>query len=450
MLSTALVALSSIESAHAQIAGLEGDSWLLGVFLGLGTGLVGVIVFWLKKRSAGQQKSKKKKYLDPVKVIMGLIVAVGIGCFALSKLQYIKQEKEIEEKKVQSVSIEKKGYELDSLPLLQAKAKHETALVRESASGLEYDNDVPDWVKKVDFKSDGRQLMAWVLIPKKQKRSKMPAVIFAHDSEVLSLDNIDLVKPFVDAGFIVMLPAWRGENGNSGFQEYCFGEVDDAVNAVEYLSERSAVDKGNIFVCGHGIGATIAMLLAESSFNVKKVAACGGNPNLLETGAADTVPFKTTKVELRLRSPAMYVKDINCPLLLLYGDKGKKELQYLVLAQKMAEDAVKADKSVSVETIAGSSHSSSISKAIPKMIEFFSKDLKLEEEEVDEDESDDETADAESSSGKSKDKEEESSKAEESPEAKESSQSSESSKTRKSKKGSEYSDSEDYGDYDEY
>lgn len=396
LLTCAVLFLGSPFGALAQGTGDDSDGgWWIGVALGLGTGILGFLVYKLRQSSKGKEK-KQKKYINPIKAAIALIVAVMLGCIAMTQLTHMSKVKKIEEKKPVKKTVTEKGFKLDKLPFIQAKTNHETALVRKDASPDEYDNDAPENVKVVHFTSEGRQLLAWVLRPK--SKGKHPAVLYCHDGGALKKSDVKNAMPFLEAGFIVMLPAWRGENGNSGYQELCYGEVEDAANAVDYLSQRKAVDSSNIFVFGHGVGATIAMLLAQTSFKVKKVAACSGYPNMFKTGSYANAPFKKSKTELRLRSPAMYVRDINCPILLMYGDQGKAETLYYKQAKEMDKEGSKHDKKIRVKLFTYSDHEDVLEEAIPMSIRLFSKGLELRPDQKEETEQNSKDVDSEEKS----------------------------------------------------
>lgn len=385
------------------------SGFLIGVVMAFGIGIGAFAFFYFKeqKKALGDKK-KKKSYLTPGKFFGVLAISVIIGSFALSKWIEIDKTQKVREKvEVKKQDVEKKGFEVEKIPLIQAKSNHETVLEKEGPASVNFDNDdFPPGVKNYRFESDGRKLRAWVMRPK--GKGKHPAVIYAHDGNALTRDDIDIVKPFAEAGFIVFLPTWRGENGNSGNYEMCYGEVDDAVNAVEYLAKRKPVDGNNIFAIGQGYGATIVMLLAESTFKVKKAAACGGYPDMVKTGAYDEAPFKSSKTELYLRSPARYLKELNCPLKLYYGEDGKNAERFIEQAKQMAKDAEKENKKITVKTYESLNNLDAMKRAVPEIVEYFSEDLDLNSENTasnanDDDDESEETAETETESNSESD-----------------------------------------------
>jgi len=123
-------------------------------------------------------------------------------------------------------------------------------------------SQVPPEVTVVRYESTGRMLLAWLHVPPAEPGKRLPALVFFHGGYALGAQDYLDMKPFVDSGYIVMVPSWRGENGNDGYFEMGFGELDDAVAAVKFLSGRDEVDTQRIFVLGHSSGGMVASLLS--------------------------------------------------------------------------------------------------------------------------------------------------------------------------------------------
>src|SRR5258708_2526111 len=75
---------------------------------------------------------------------------------------------------------------------------------------------VPADVREFPFISDGLPLKAWVSIPANKEPSKKPAVLFLHNGFAFGKADWDMSEPFRIAGFVVMTPMLRGENGLPG------------------------------------------------------------------------------------------------------------------------------------------------------------------------------------------------------------------------------------------
>ncbi len=307
---------------------------------------------------------------------------------------------------VSVVMQQKQITDLKSAPLAEIYKTYKTELIKQGPADPKYDNSLPADVKPVLYESDGAKLMGWLAIPeqpgagggkgskgKKAKSAakpaaksagksakpkakvialKRPAVIYLHGGTSLGGGDFDdAARKFYESGFIVFMPSMRGENGNPGSSEMCFGEVKDAMAAVEYVSKLPEVDKNLIFVAGHSIGGTNAMLLAEVCPGIRKVAACGGYPNMYHTGPYPDAPFKDETKERFYRSPQQFVSELKCPLLLLYGGDDKGDVMYAEQAEEMRREGAKDLKKIKVETIPHKDHFTALSPAIDSMIEFF-------------------------------------------------------------------------------
>ncbi len=121
------------------------------------------------------------------------------------------------------------------------------------------------------------ELQAWVGTPYGGGNHNSPALLYLHGDFAFGPDDFEVVRPFVDAGFVVMTPMLRGENGNPGDFELLWGEVDDARAAVHWLSRHTMVDRQRIYVFGHSIGGGIAAMLSlYPGLPVQATASCGG------------------------------------------------------------------------------------------------------------------------------------------------------------------------------
>lgn len=272
--------------------------------------------------------------------------------------------------------------ELKGAPLAEIYKTYKTKLIKQAPTSKEYNNSSPREVKEVTYTSEGQKLKGWLVEPElqttkkaaKEKISKMkrPAVVYLHGGDAWGRGDYEqAARQFSDSGFIVFMPSMRGENGNPGVNEMCFGEVKDAMAAVEYVSKLPNVDKSLIFAAGHSIGGTNTMLLAEVCPLLKKAAACGGYPDMYRSGPYPDAPFEDNDKERYYRSPARFVDELKCPLLLMYGDKDKGEVMYSEQAEYMAKEGKQSLKKITVEVLPGTDHFSALEPAITRMIAFF-------------------------------------------------------------------------------
>ena len=250
------------------------------------------------------------------------------------------------------------------------KKEHKTELISEGPNPAQYDNYVPRGAERITYESDGMKLTAWLMKP--TVKGKRPAIVYAHGGDALGAGDVDDARAFVNSGFIVMLPAWRGENGNPGNYEMCYGEVDDAVAAVSYLAERKDVDPSLIFGIGHSIGGTTMLLAAECTDKLAKVAACGALTDM--TGLYDNYPnepFVQNRLEKSLRSAKEHVVNLTCPVLLTYGVRDPGDRSMARKADKFKKLGEKHGKEIEIIRHEEADHFSNLQASIPVIVTFL-------------------------------------------------------------------------------
>lgn len=138
-------------------------------------------------------------------------------------------------------------------------------------------------------------------------------------------DNDQSASAFRKAGLVVMLPSFRGEDKNPGRFEMFYGELDDIEAAYDWLSKQSYVDPERIYLAGHSTGGTRVLLASEYSTKFRGYFSLGGLPDLKARveccEMSVTIPFKQTKKEFQLRSPARYIKSIKNPTWYFEGEE---------------------------------------------------------------------------------------------------------------------------------
>ena len=203
---------------------------------------------------------------------------------------------------------------------------------------------------------------------------RQPAVLLLHSGLALTSEHLAWAAPFVDAGMVVMLPAWRGENGNPGDFELLAGEVDDAKAAGRFLATQPDVDIDHLYLFGHAEGGALAALLAlDPDVPFQRIAASSG----VTTAATfvrwqredpRTVPFDAASlVELRRRALLPNAGELVQPLLLYVGDDDALGARY---ARRAAE---RAPALVEVVSVAGDG-ATSVEEALRRFLALVVKD----------------------------------------------------------------------------
>ena len=259
----------------------------------------------------------------------------------------------------------------------KAREKFRTKLLRKaSAPQKDPMPETPAGVTAIEYLSGKLRLKAWINAPSNAGRNKYPAVLFLHGGFAFGKDDWDMAEPYRDAGFIVLTPMLRGENGQVGSFTLFYDEVEDVIAAADYLSKQPYVDAKEIYVAGHSVGGTLALLAAQASKRFRAAASFSGSPDQIlyvrHGIRKEDVPFNLTDPrELQLRSPLAYATSFKCPVRIYYGTE---EGFFHLTSQRTAELAKK--RNLDVEAIrAEGSHFSELPTAMKQSIAFFEKNM---------------------------------------------------------------------------
>lgn len=140
---------------------------------------------------------------------------------------------------------------------------HPTRLLAKGPAPQQYRNEKPPpGVKLVLYPAASGPLQAWFAYPQKRGAGPVPTLVYFHGGYAFGADDFDDARPFLDAGFAVLAPMLRGENGNPGHFEMYFGEIDDARAAVAWVARQPGIDASRIFAFGHSAGGMVAALIS--------------------------------------------------------------------------------------------------------------------------------------------------------------------------------------------
>jgi dipeptidyl aminopeptidase/acylaminoacyl peptidase len=257
-----------------------------------------------------------------------------------------------------------------------ARSRFQTRLLRKGPSPQKASPvKPPAGVSDIEYHSGDLRLKAWIRRPADETR-KHPAVLFLHGGFAFDYpDDWDISQPYRDAGFVVLTPILRGENGQPGPFSFFYDEVDDALAAGDYLSKQPYVDANRLYVAGPSAGGTLALLAAMTSKRFRAVASFSASPDQVllckhAKHAARDVPFDIRdRRELQLRSPLAYATSLKCPARIYYGSQ---EPHFSATSQLTAKLAKGQGLDVEAVEVKGD-HSSSVPPAIKLSIAFFRK-----------------------------------------------------------------------------
>lgn len=227
----------------------------------------------------------------------------------------------------------------------------------------------PAGVTEVRYRSGELDLKAWVSSPTNDAAPR-PAVLFLHGGFAFGRDDWDQTRPFRDAGFVVMTPMVRGENGLPGSYSMFFHEVDDVLAAADVLAKLPYVDPKRLYVSGHSVGGTLTLLAAMTSDRFRAAAAFSGSPDQVSwaRGQEELVPFAPDdRREYQMRSPLAFPRSFRCPVRMYYGSR---ESFFAASTEKTAGLAKAAGLDVEAVQVPGD-HLSMVDPAMRQAVAFF-------------------------------------------------------------------------------
>ena len=262
-----------------------------------------------------------KKLAGVIAVAMAILLLGGCGSDETSKSK--------------STPEKKWSFALSNEDFKTARDQFQTKIVDRSFQA----DGAPDMPPKGVFNlisypaKDGK--MAAYLTPDPKDGKKHPAVIWIHGGyggigdwfwEDQPKNNDQSGKGLRDAGIVMMMPSFRGENANPGQYEMFYGEIADLESARQYLSSLPYVDPNRIYLMGHSTGGTTVLLGNEYSKGFRAAFSLGGVPDLklrIKSGKMMVaVPFdQTNEKEFILRSPRTYVTSIQSPTFYFEGGR---------------------------------------------------------------------------------------------------------------------------------
>jgi len=233
----------------------------------------------------------------------------------------------------------------------------------------------PKYVMEVDYGSPEKPLRAW--LSGGTAGTRRPAVLFLHGGFAFGPDDWDMTVPYWDAGFVVMVPMLRGENGQAGEFTFLYDEVDDVLAAAAFLARQPTVDPTQIFLAGHSAGATLALLTAEASPRFRAVTTFDASPDLQllyhgsakKPGAHAELVFDPDDLrELEVRSPLAYARSLKSSLRAYYSTEAVSIIRYPT--ERLIEVARTRGVDAAASQVEGS-HMSHVARAMPASIAFF-------------------------------------------------------------------------------
>lgn len=229
----------------------------------------------------------------------------------------------------------------------------------------------PSGARRVSYPGgpDGSiELIAW--LSDYQPSSKLkPAVLFLHGGNATGDGHWALMQAYWEAGFVVLHPSFRGENGQAGNYSGFYDETADALAAAHYLENLAGIDRDRLFLAGHSNGGTLALLAAMArNFRAAVPISAGVNSWRYFHRYSDEMPFDGNNPrEFIMRSSVCFGHSLKCPTLLLRGSEERPfDADHELLIERVRTAGMPIDK-----LILPGNHNGVVPGAVIESIRFF-------------------------------------------------------------------------------
>ncbi|AYD00083.1 prolyl oligopeptidase family serine peptidase [Neorhizobium sp. NCHU2750] len=211
-------------------------------------------------------------------------------------------------------------------------------------------------------------LIAWHSQYEPSQKLK-PAVLFLHGGNATGDGHWALMKAYWEAGFVVLLPSFRAENGQPGNYSGFYDETADALAAATYLENMPGIDRNRFFIAGHSNGGTLTLLAAMTrKFRAAAPISAGVSAWRYFGRYSDEICFDPeNQDEFIMRSSVCFGKSLKCPAFLFRGNQEQPfDQDHQLLIDRVREAGISIDRKLLPGT-----HNGVVPGAIGESIKFF-------------------------------------------------------------------------------
>jgi fermentation-respiration switch protein FrsA (DUF1100 family) len=164
---------------------------------------------------------------------------------------------------------------------------------------------------------DALSLTGWYAPP---PEPSAPLLVYFHGNAGSIADRAEKVRPFLDAGFGVLLAGYRGYGGNPGRPSEA-GLLNDARAALDHLAEAGVAPQRTVLY-GESLGSGVAVALAaERPLGALVLEAPFTSIVDVAAGAYPWLPVRLAMID-RFNSLAR-IKSVAVPTLVLHGERDR-------------------------------------------------------------------------------------------------------------------------------
>ncbi len=165
--------------------------------------------------------------------------------------------------------------------------------------------------------SDGLRHAAWWRAP---DRDTAPVLVYFHGNAGHIGFRVSKVRPYLEAGWGVLLTSWRGYSGNPGHPTEQ-GLYHDGRAALKFLAGKG-VPTGNTVLYGESLGSGVAVQMASESVGPFRALVLEASYPSITDIAARRFPFAPARWMVRDRFDSKAkIALIHTPLLIIHGER---------------------------------------------------------------------------------------------------------------------------------
>lgn len=220
------------------------------------------------------------------------------------------------------------GQEIE-ISLAEYKKAHQTKLLRKQKIGVPAPEPPAGVFERVAYDTSLGKMAAYIS-PDPKDGKKHPIIIWRVGGFANSIsddmwedadpENDQSASQYRKAGVLMMHPSLRGGNENPGFIEGCYGEVEDVLAAAEYAKKLPYVDPEQIYLGGHSVGGTLALLTAAMDKHPFKAIISFGPIHSTAQYGEENVPFDVeSEPEMLGRAPIVFLDKITTDTWVIEG-----------------------------------------------------------------------------------------------------------------------------------
>jgi dienelactone hydrolase len=189
---------------------------------------------------------------------------------------------------------------------------------------------------------DGRYISGFLYVPHNLDESaRRPAVVWAHNGPTRQQQNgfDPMIQYLVNRGYVVLAPNYRGSSGFGrefealNDRDWGGGDLQDLVEAADFLKAQAYIDAGRVAVAGRGYGGYLSLLALCKTPDVWAAGIDISGPadltryyNLARKEDQATMRQEMGNPEELVnlwssRSPIHFLSNIRVPLLVVQGER---------------------------------------------------------------------------------------------------------------------------------